>query len=102
MSEFVNRVDAQRAILAAVNERSWNEELLGLSSEAIHRWTESNRIDATSDINKLLRSLSERLAFLANKSQEHLSEEYLRGSADVLQMTAALRASLNTVTTRGQ
>jgi len=100
MSEFVNRVDAQRAILAAVNGRPWREELLGLSSEAIRRWTEVNGIDTTSDINKLLRALSERLAFLANKSQEHLSDEYLRGSADVLQMTEALRASLDSVASR--
>lgn len=38
MSEFNNRIAAQRDILACINEKNWKEELFGLSSGAIDRW----------------------------------------------------------------
>jgi hypothetical protein len=97
MSEFINRIDAQRAILAAVNQRTWDEELLGLSSQAIERWMASNRIDNTAEIGALLRTLADKLAFLANKSQEHLSDEYLLGTAEVIEMTKTLPSVLDRV-----
>ncbi|HLO85493.1 MAG TPA: hypothetical protein VK203_10895 [Nostocaceae cyanobacterium] len=77
MSEFNNRIAAQRKVLQLVNRKQWEkEELLGLSSKAIERWISMNRIDPESLLVELVRTASAKLFFLANKSQEQISEEY--------------------------
>lgn len=77
MNEFNNRIDAQRNILRIVNKRSWRaEELTGLSSKAIDRWVLVNKIDTTSRLAELIRAVGRALFFLANKSQEQVTEEY--------------------------
>ena len=59
MSEFNNRVDAQRKIIRLVNcSRDLQEELFGLSGGAIQRWARVNRLDD-------LPSLAQRCAQLA-------------------------------------
>jgi hypothetical protein len=94
VSEFVDRMGAQRALLQVVNSREWHEELFGLSSQAISRWTDSNRMSPDSEVVTLLRSASERLSFLANRSQTQVSEDYRRVSHDVEDLTEEIQETL--------
>jgi hypothetical protein len=94
VSEFVDRMGAQRALLQVVNSREWHEELFGLSSQAINRWTDSNRMSPDSEVVTLLRSASERLSFLANRSQMQVSEDYRRVSHDVQALTEEIQETL--------
>src|SRR5579864_1917994 len=95
MSEFSNRVAAQRRVLQIVNSREWNgERLFGLSRNAIDRFAGSNSLDPTSGLLKLIESASSKLFFLANKSQEQVSEEYEALSADVAHIADELEIEL--------
>lgn len=95
MSEFNNRVDAQRAILRLVNQvADVREELFGLSKKAIDRWIAVNRIDPESHLVKLVLSAGEELFFLANKSQEQVTDEYKLRSSRVSDITTSLRTEL--------
>src|ERR1700674_342316 len=89
MSEFNNRVAAQRELLGVVNSREWpKEDLFSLSSKAIDRWASRNRIDPDCQLLYLIYSASEKLFFLANKSQEQVSDEYRaisRGFSSILE-----------------
>lgn len=88
MNEFNNRIDAQRNILRIVNKRSWRaEELTGLSNKAIDRWVLVNQIDATSRLAELIRAVGRALFFLANKSQEQVTDEYKHRSREVFALT---------------
>ena len=71
MSEFNNRISAQREILIVVNTGGWREELFGLSSGAIDRWININKLEAESALVELIRQAANKLFFLANKSQCH-------------------------------
>lgn len=83
MSEFNNRIAAQRDVLAAVNGQPWREELLGLSHGAIERWVRGNQLAENSPLVELIRASAARLFFLANKSQEQVTEEYRALSVEV-------------------
>jgi len=87
MREFNNRIDAQREILASVNSRSWIEELYGLSSGAIERWVRANDIDPSSPLAQAVYESASKLFFLANKSQEQVTDEYRLLSAEVYDLT---------------
>lgn len=63
-------------ILQVVNTRGQNEELFSLSSSAIDRWISANGVDPASQLVQLIRTTSGKLFFLANKSQEQITEEY--------------------------
>lgn len=77
MSEFSNRIKAQRELLRIVNSKlETSEELYGLSEPAIDRWLSVSRISQSSNIANLLKRASGKLYFLANKSQEQITEEY--------------------------
>lgn len=93
MSEFNNRIAAQREILRSVNAISWREELFGLSSGAIDRWASSNRIEPASILLSLIKQAAERLFFLANKSQEQITEEYRLLCGEVAALTAQIRSA---------
>jgi hypothetical protein len=96
MNEFNSRIAAQRAILKLVNKRKWEkEELLALSSKAIDRWVASNRIESGSELVGLLRAASLKLFFLANKSQEQVSEEYRTASAEIADICGAIKIELD-------
>ncbi|TAN68809.1 MAG: hypothetical protein EPN17_08510 [Methylobacter sp.] len=95
MSEFNNRISAQREILSIVNSIDWHEELLGLSSGSLGRWTQSNQIDINSMLFCLIRKTADKLFFLANKSQEQITEDYKSLSAEVTELTRALKAELD-------
>lgn len=77
MSEFNNRIIAQRDALKIVNgSELFVEPLLSLTEKAIDRWSINNKVDAQDSIITSLKSISETLFFLANKSQEQVTEDY--------------------------
>ena len=77
MSEFNNRINAQRDALKIVNGSGlFIESLLSLTEKAIDRWSKNNKLDAHDPIIALLKSMSGTLFFLANKSQEQVTEDY--------------------------
>ena len=83
--EFNDRIAAQRKILQIVNQRPWAvESLFGLSSKAIDRWVAINRIDPNSVIVNMIRDVSAKLFFLANKSQDQVSDEYRLAHAAII------------------
>lgn len=84
MSEFNNRISAQRDALKIVNGSGlFIEFLLSLTEKAIDRWSKNNKLDAHDPIIVLLKSMSGTLFFLANKSQEQVTEDYKVLSAKV-------------------
>lgn len=76
MNEFNNRIDAQRQILALVNRQPWEEELYGLSGAAIERWVRANHLNPSGALASAIYASADKLFFLANKSQEQVTEEY--------------------------
>ncbi|MBR9884378.1 MAG: hypothetical protein GYB21_12295 [Oceanospirillales bacterium] len=77
MSEFNNRISAQRDALRIVNGSGlFIESLLSLTEKAIERWSKNNQLDAHDTIIALLKAMSGTLFFLANKSQEQVTEDY--------------------------
>jgi len=97
--EFNNRVAAQRAILRVVNVVRWpTEPLLGLSSKAIARWISANRIEPGSRVAQLVQESAAKLFFLANKSQEQISEEYSIVRAEIMAACELIRSEMDTAT----
>ncbi len=90
MSEFNNRIAAQRDILLIVNRKKWEEELYGLSSGAINRWININNMDDDTALIELIHKAAEKLFFLSNKSQEQITEEYKTISRCVSNLTAKI------------
>jgi hypothetical protein len=89
--EFNNRIAAQRTILRVVNDKKWEcEELFGLSSKAIDRWVSVNRVDPDSKLVNLIREASAKLFFLANKSQQQISDEYRMVSGEIAMLHDAI------------
>jgi hypothetical protein len=92
MSEFKNRIDAQRRILHVVNgSLPLNEELFGLSSGALERWIAANQFRRADPLVVLLYEAADRLFFLSNKSQEQITEEYQRLSDEIGKLTDLIR-----------
>jgi hypothetical protein len=101
MSDFNNRVAAQRELLRLVNNGTWcTEELFSLSGKAIDRWIAANRLDSASKLVELVRFASEKLLFLANKSQEQISEEYKLISREFSSMAEAIRTQMTQLRSR--
>ena len=95
MNDFNNRIDAQRNILRIVNKGSWRaEELTGLSSKAIDRWVLANKIDTTSRLAELIRAVGRALFFLANKSQEQITDEYKHCLREVVALMNAISTEI--------
>ncbi len=85
MSEFSNRIDGQRKILRTVNKIQWQgEPLLSLSQRAINRFVKANQLAENCDVVRLLTQVSEKLFFLANKSQEQVTEEYRALASEIM------------------
>ena len=92
MSEFNNRIAAQRRILRLVNgSRDLEEELFGLSSGALERWAGINGFDEHSPLLVLLKRAATKLFFLSNKSQEQITHEYQCLSHEVDSLTEQIR-----------
>jgi hypothetical protein len=95
MEEFNNRMDAQRNVLEVINRKQSNkEELCGLSNKAIERWIAVNRLNPESDICRTLFTISEKLFFLATKSQEQVSEKYKLLSYEIAQLQHNLERAI--------
>jgi hypothetical protein len=95
MSEFNNRIAAQRQVLQSVNRKEWEkEELFGLSRRAIERWASTNRLDPKSRLVTLVEATSSKLFFLANKSQEQVSEEYTAISGEIALLAKAIESEI--------
>lgn len=94
MSEFNNRIAAQRDILLGVNSGDWQEELYGLSSGAIDRWVAANRLEPASDLVALVRRAADKLFFLSNKSQEQITEDYKLLSREVSALAEQIKRSV--------
>jgi len=94
MSEFNNRIAAQREILLGVNSGSWQEELFGLSSGAIDRWVNVNRLESGSSLVELIRQAADKLFFLSNKSQEQVTGDYKLLSGEVSALTAQIKQTV--------
>lgn len=95
MNEFNSRITAQRKILEVVNSLKWDEELFSLASKAIDRWLSSNRIDRRSSVAIIVRELGAKLFFLANKSQEQITDDYRSISTELGSLTSQLEKSLS-------
>lgn len=92
MHEFNNRIDAQREILRSVNALPWRtEKLLGLSSKAILRWSTVNQLDQTSRLIEMVTEAASCLFFLANKSQEQITDNYSMKSSRVAQLSSSIQ-----------
>jgi len=94
MSEFGDRMRAQRRLLRAVNANAWQEELFGLSSQAIDRWADRSGLNPESELVSLLRAASNRLSFLANRSQMQITEDYRRVSDEVRNLTGEIQEAM--------
>ncbi len=95
MTEFSNRIDAQRHILQIVNnEIKNNEQLFSLSRKAIARWSSKNLIDPNSELVLNITEASEKLFFLANKSQEQITNEYKLISMEITSITKKIKLQL--------
>ena len=90
MSEFNNRIAAQRNILSKVNQFDWSEELFGLSTGAIDRWVRANNIQEKTDLLLLINEAADKLFFLSNKSQEQITQEYKHLSLEVSELTSKI------------
>ena len=87
MEEFNNRMDSQRIILNIINKQRKNkEELCSLSKKAINRWIMVNQLNPENKICSILYTISDKLSFLATKSQEQISEEYRQLSRNIMQL----------------
>lgn len=96
MKEFSNRIEAQREILHLVNaECAPVEELYGLSRKAITRWALANRMSQGSKIVRLVEELAGDLFFLANKSQQQISDDQVSASLKINVAIASLAAEIH-------
>ena len=94
MSEFNNRIAAQRDILIVVNSGRWQEELFGLSSGAIDRWINANRLESGLALVELIHQAADKLFFLSNKSQEQITEDYKHLSGEVAALTDKIKQAV--------
>ena len=95
MSEFNNRINAQRDALRVVNGFNLYEEpLLSLTDKAISRWVINNQIDRNECFVSLIQEVSKRLFFLANKSQEQITEDYKNLSKEVSELIAKIEEKM--------
>ena len=100
--EFNSRVAAQRAILQVLNSSPWaTEDLFGLSSKAIERWILVNGIDPTSKLVNLTKYAAAKLFFLANKSQEQISDEYKAVASEVSAVCEAIAIEISFIKAPG-
>ncbi|WP_177734723.1 hypothetical protein [Flavobacterium inviolabile] len=74
-AEFNSRVDLQREVIKIINKKSFKHQLTGLSKPAIDIWCMNNNVsDGLLKCNLFV--ISEKLFFIANKSQDQITEEY--------------------------
>lgn len=92
MDEFLNRITAQRRVINMINkEQKFSSPLVGLSVKSLQRWKQENSVSDNSEILKSLMMISSKLFFLANKSQEQITDEYKLLSKYVNELIDQLR-----------
>lgn len=95
MSDFLNRMQAQREILKIVNDYKWNiEPLNSLTKKSIERWVLKNKIKTECNLVRLLYKTADKVFFLANKSQEQITEGYKNLSHEVKCLTREIKAEV--------
>jgi hypothetical protein len=94
MSEFNNRIELQREVLKIVNSAKFEYEITGLSKNAIERWLMDNKLDSESELTNLLFKISSKLFFLANKSQEQITNSYRKMSNEISSLVQNLRENI--------
>ncbi len=94
MSEFNNRIELQREVIKIVTKGEFEFQITGLSKNSIQRWLMDNKLDTESEITKLLYKISGKLFFLANKSQEQITDSYRNLSIDVSNLVQDLRIKI--------
>jgi hypothetical protein len=94
MDEFNSRVDAQRHLLQAVNSKSWSEPLLGLSQGAISRWVAANLLGAKAEVVVQVQEAADQLFFLANHSEDQISDAYTLSSRRIAEIALTIRMDL--------
>lgn len=95
MNEFNNRIELQREVIKIINQKKLNSQITGLSDSAIKRWLSDNRLDKNSELIKLLYEISSKLFFLANKSQEQITDSYKKLSIEVSDLVNKLRMKIS-------
>lgn len=90
--EFNNRVSLQRKVIKEVNNYNFPYPLTGLSEISIKNFSSLNRLN--NSIGDTLLKISEKLFFLANKSQEQITSEYKTLNSDVNLLTDKLKIQL--------
>jgi len=74
-AEFNSRVNLQREVIKILNRKNFKSQITGLSKSAIDSWLINNNI--SNDLLKnCLITISEKIFFIANKSQDQVTEEY--------------------------
>lgn len=96
MDEFLNRITAQREVINIINKHNNNNSfpLVGLSSKSLERWKVENSIATDSEIMIHLYLISSKLFFLANKSQEQITNEYKLLSKTVSELIQNLKENI--------
>lgn len=92
--EFNNRVDLQRKVLKIVNQKQYKDQLTGLSQAALENWISSNNINEEI-VKSTLFSISDKLFFIANKSQDQITDEYIGLQKSVHNDIEVLKKILN-------
>jgi len=93
MDEFNSRVGAQRAILRSVNARAWIEPLFGLSRKSIERWIAVNSLSKQSVIVEHVNAAANELFFLANHSEDQVSDAYQTSAEKIADITRQIDAN---------
>ena len=87
MNEFQNRVNLQRQVIALINKRL-------KFSEPLARWKNTNN-QVLNQTYEILLDLSNKVLFLATKSQEQITEEYAFKSSEAVSQIEALEMHIN-------
>lgn len=96
MDEFLNRITAQRVVINIINkEKYFSFPLVGLSTNAIERWRGENIVEHNSEIMKVLYLIASKLFFLANKSQEQITNDYKLLSKSVSDLITYLQDNVS-------
>lgn len=95
MNEFNNRIELQREVIKIVNKRGFDNQITGLSDDAIKRWLSDNQLAKDSQLTLLIYEIASKLFFLANKSQEQITDSYKKLSSDVSNLVEELRLEIN-------
>lgn len=77
LPEFVSRMRAQRSAVKLINSSSvWSEPIFGLSNDSIERFLRNNGGSVSRDLAFAIKETASSLSFLANHSQDQITDAY--------------------------